>query len=689
MNADGRRCTIRSEQSGEPGYFRPPRLVGVEHMAVPRYLPRWMILVIDTALCVLALLAAYQLRFNFQVPNHEYELLWPMLPVFLLVRAGSLAAARIHKGLVKHTSTEDARRIFLTVLAGSAVFGLLSAVRFYLMDGIYFLPRTVIIIDFMATAMLLIASRIAVKLLYLRAKGSGKNEVRVVLYGAGAAGLITKRTLERDGSARYKVEAFVDDDSKRSGQRLEGVPILPVEKLPELLRDGDIDQVIITILHPEPENRRRVVDACMAAKTHVLSVPPVHDWINGQLSRGQIREVRIEDLLGRAPISLDDAPLKERFAGKRVLVTGAAGSIGSEIARQLLSIGVEEAVLLDNAESALYDLEMELKAKGRTNFRPVIGDVRDRDALGRLFAEVRPEIVFHAAAYKHVPLMEAQPDQAVRTNVMGTRNVAELCCTNNVEECVLVSTDKAVNPTSVMGASKRVAEQYVQSLTPSQPSPGGRGNTLSQPSPGGKGNTPSQPSLGEKGNTLSQPSLGGKGPECGTRFVTTRFGNVLGSSGSVIPLFRKQIAEGGPVTVTDPDVTRFFMTIPEACRLVLEAGAMGKGGEIFVFDMGAPVRIIDLAEKMIRLSGKEPGRDIAITITGLRPGEKRFEELLASAENTLPTHHPRILIGKTRSLESEYVRERVEALVRCAGMGNAEECRKLLKQLVPEYTTGG
>ncbi len=608
-------------------------------MTAPRYLPRWMILVIDSVLCVLALMAAYQLRFNFQVPEYEYALLWPMLPIFLLVRAGSLGAARIHKGLVKHTSTEDARRIFLTVLAGSVLFGVFSAVRYYLIDGIYFLPRTVIIIDFMATAMLLISSRIAVKLLYLRAKGSGKDEVRVVLYGAGAAGLITKRTLERDGAARYRVEAFVDDDAKKSGQRLEGVPILRTDKLPELLGDGDIDQVIVTIQHPDPENRRRVVDACMAAKTHVLSVPPVNDWINGQLSSGQIREVRIEDLLGRAPISLDDSPLKERFAEKRVLVTGAAGSIGSEIARQLLSIGVREAVLLDNAESALYDLEMELRAKGRTNFRPIIGDVRDRDAMARLFTDVRPEIVFHAAAYKHVPLMEAQPDQAVRTNVMGTRNIAELCCANDVEECVLVSTDKAVNPTSVMGASKRVAEQFVQSL----------------------------------------------GGSCGTRFVTTRFGNVLGSNGSVIPLFRKQIAEGGPVTVTDPEVTRFFMTIPEACRLVLEAGAMGKGGEIFVFDMGAPVRIIDLAEKMIRLSGKQPGRDVAITITGLRPGEKRFEELLASAENTLPTHHPRILIGKTREVDAAAVKHAVQDLIDSALRGDADACVARMKQLIPEY----
>ncbi|HMU14979.1 MAG: polysaccharide biosynthesis protein [Bacteroidetes bacterium] len=616
-------------------------------MPLPRYLPRWAILLIDTALCLLALLAAYQLRFNFQVPVHEYDLLWPVLPVFLLVRAGSLFAARVHMAQVKHTSTEDARRIFLVVLAGSALFGLLSMARYYLIDGTYFLPRTVIIIDFMATAMLLIASRIAVKLLHLRARGSGKDEVRVLLYGAGAAGLITKRALDRDGAARYTVAAFLDDDAKKAGQRLEGVPIVRADKLVDLLKDGGIDQVIITVQHPDAENRRRVVDAAMAWHTQVLSVPPVHDWINGQLSSGQIREVRIEDLLGRATISLDDTLLKERFSGKCVLVTGAAGSIGSGIARQLITLGAGHTVLLDNAESDLYDLEMELRGLGHVDFTPVIADVRDRTALERVFAARKPAIVFHAAAYKHVPLMESWPEQAILTNVLGTRIVAELCIAHHVEECVLVSTDKAVNPTSVMGASKRIAEMVVGAL-------------------GGSGNT---------------------------RFVTTRFGNVLGSNGSVIPLFRKQIAAGGPVTVTDPEVTRFFMTIPEACRLVLEAAVMGKGGEILVFDMGAPVRIIDLAEKMIRLSGKEPvwageqpgpGR-IAIAITGLRPGEKRFEELLASAENTLPTHHPRILIGRVRDVDATFVRHGVDALIAAAGLGDREGCLVELRKLVPEY----
>lgn len=612
----------------------------IRRMPLPRYIPRWAILLIDTGLCVVALLAAYQLRFNFSVPAHEWALLWPVLPVFIAVRLFSLWWMRIHMGLVKHTSTEDAKRIFLTLLGGSLFFGLLSAGRFFLFDRLFLLPTSVIIIDFMASSMGLITSRIAVKLLYLRAKGSGKDEVRVILYGAGEAGLITKRTLDRDSSRKYAIEAFVDDDTQRAGQRVEGVTIHTTAQLPTLLADGDVDQVIITIQKPQAENRRRVVDMAMKARTHVLSVPPVTDWINGQLSSGQIREVRIEDLLGRAPIQLDDAEVRAHFIGKRVLVTGAAGSIGSGIVRQVVGFGAAHTVLLDNAESALYDLQMELVGRAHTAFSPVLCDVRDRQALEAVFAQQRPQIVFHAAAYKHVPLMEAQPDQAVYTNLIGTRNTAELALAHGTEEFVLISTDKAVNPTSAMGASKRAAELLVQSL-----------------------------------------------PAGSCRFITTRFGNVLGSNGSVIPLFRKQIADGGPVTVTDPDVTRFFMTIPEACRLVLEAATMGKGGEIYVFDMGEPVRIIDLAEKMIRLSGKEPGRDIAITFTGLRPGEKRFEELLADSENTVPTHHPRILIGRTSTVDMAAVHAATETLIRAAQAGDAPACLKALHDLIPEYTT--
>ncbi len=619
-----------------------PRLAVRRHlraMGSSPPLPRWAVVLIDLAQCLCSLLAAYQLRFNFAVPAFEYALLWPVLPVFIAVRLSWYLGAGVQRSMVRHTSTSDARRVFLVVLGGSLTLLLLNAFRYFLMDGSYVLPTSVIIIDFLATVMLMITTRIAVKLLYLRAQSSGKEAVKVILYGAGEAGLITKRTLELEGSHRYAVVAFVDDDAAKSGRRLENVPIRSTADLPQLLASGDIDQLIITIQTPDAENRRKVVDLCMTAKTHVLSVPPVNDWINGQLSSSQIREVRIEDLLGRPPIQLDDALLRQQFAGRRVLVSGAAGSIGSEIARQLIALGVERAVLVDQAESPLYDLEMQLIAKGHRNFLPVVGDVRDHASMDALFAAERPEVVFHAAAYKHVPLMEAQPLQALGTNLEGTRIMADLACAHGVSEFVLISTDKAVNPTSVMGASKRIAEIYVQGL---------RGG-------------------------------------CATRFVTTRFGNVLGSNGSVIPLFRRQIAEGGPVTVTDPEVTRFFMTIPEACRLVLEAASMGKGGEIYVFDMGRPMRILDLAEKMIRLSGKEPGRDIPIVFTGLRPGEKRFEELLASAENTLPTHHPRILIGSGREMDPAPARLLIEQLLAQGRAGDLKGSLRLMKELVPEY----
>jgi FlaA1/EpsC-like NDP-sugar epimerase len=606
-------------------------------MPRPRVLPRSAIVLIDLALCLAALFGAYQLRFNFNVPRLEYALLWPMLPVYIAVRLGWYLGLGVQRSMVRHTDTNDARRVFLTVFAGSLTLALCNGLRYVAVDGKFVLPFSVVIIDFMGAALLLITARIAFKLLHLRRQGKGKNELRVVLYGAGESGLITKRALERDGSAKYSVAAFVDDDRQKTGKRLEGVMIEPTSELPRLLADSDVDQVIITVQRPDPENRRQVVDAAMAAGTQVRTVPPVHDWINGQLSSGQIREVRIEDLLGRAPIRLDDAEVRQRFMGRRILVTGAAGSIGSELVRQSIALGAE-LTLVDSAESPLYDLEMELKGKGHWGFRAVVGDVRDASAMERVFGDARPEVVFHAAAYKHVPLMEAQPTEAVRTNVGGTRILADLALRHGVQEFVLISTDKAVNPTSVMGASKRTAELYVSTLA-------GRG----------------------------------------TAFITTRFGNVLGSNGSVIPLFRRQIAEGGPVTVTDPEVTRYFMTIPEACRLVLEAATMGKGGEIYVFDMGDPVRIADLADKMIRLSGKEPGRDIEVKYTGLRPGEKRYEELLAQQENTLPTHHPRILIGQVRETSADQVVRAVDLLLEAAHAGDAARCLEGLHALVPEY----
>jgi FlaA1/EpsC-like NDP-sugar epimerase len=609
-------------------------------MKLPVLFPRWGVLLIDLVLCLMALATAYLLRFNFQVPGLEVDLLLPVLPVFLAVRAASFLLAGTHRLMVRHTSTEDARLIFLTVLAGSAALGLLSMIRFLLVDGLYLLPRAVIVIDFMATVMVLIVARIGFKIHHLRNQVKGKEVVRVVIHGAGEAGLITKRTLERTGQRRYKVVAFVDDSAQRVGRTLEGVDVRSTEELSTLLEQEGVDQLIIAIAAPDPEHRRRVVEAGMAARVKVLTIPPVQDWINGQLSAGQIHEVRIEDLLGRPVIKLDDRLVRTVFSGKRVLVTGGAGSIGSELVRQLTELECERIILLDVAESPSHDLAVELHAKGRDQHVQVqLGDVREMERMRNLFKEFRPQVVLHAAAYKHVPLMEAQPLEALHTNVIGTHRLAQLAAENGVDRFILISTDKAVNPTSVMGASKRIAEQVVTML-------------------------------GKAGRT---------------QFITTRFGNVLGSNGSVIPLFRRQIQEGGPVTVTHPEVTRYFMTIPEACRLVLEAASMGHGGEIYVFDMGAPVRIADLAQKMIRLSGLVPGEDIEIIYSGLRPGEKLYEELLAGAEDTLPTHHPRILIGKVRPGDDLRLRAFLDELPELIRNGEAETAVRRMKELVPEY----
>ena len=633
-------------RSVEPCILCPP--LQVRPMPIARLFPRWGVLAIDLILCLMALGLAYLLRFNFQVPPHEVDLLLPVVPVFLAVRLASFVIAGTHRLMVRHTNTDDARLLFLTVLGGSLALAVLSVLRYYLWDGLYLLPRAVIVIDFLGTAMLLISVRIAFKLRHLRRQGTGKHLVRVVIHGAGEAGLITKRTLERASSARYEVMAFVDDDTRRTGRTLEGAPVYHTDRLATLLNGGNVDQVIIAIANPDPEHRRRVVDACMAAQVRVLTIPPVSDWINGQLSAGQIQEVRIEDLLGRPVIQLDAEAVQQLFRGRKVMVTGAAGSIGSELARQLHALGAAQLVLVDLAESGLYELDMALKRRPSACAVQVrVGDVRDAAAMERIMAQHGPQVVFHAAAYKHVPMMEAQPVEAAATNVLGTLHMAELACRHRVEKFVLISTDKAVNPTSVMGASKRVAEMVVSA------------------SPQG----------------------------CTTQFITTRFGNVLGSSGSVIPLFREQILAGGPVTVTHPEVTRFFMTIPEACRLVLEAATMGHGGEIYVFDMGTPVRIADLAEKMIRLSGSEPvpadapptPGAIPIVFTGLRPGEKLYEELLATAENTLPTHHPRILIGQVRPTDSRQLQEALARLQHATAEGNSERVVQVLKALIPEY----
>ncbi|MFT4683174.1 MAG: FlaA1/EpsC-like NDP-sugar epimerase [Yoonia sp.] len=605
-----------------------------------RNTPRWIIFLIDMIICICAFVSAYMLRFEFAPPQIEKDLAWAFFPLFLGVRAISFYLGKTYAGIIRYTSTQDAQRIFITIAAGSLAFALANQVKYRFVDQAYFIPNTIIIIDFLASLFILIASRIAVKVAYMELKSPVKSKKNVVIYGAGEAGLITKQAIERDSQSGINVSAFIDDDKQKSGKKLEGASIYHFSKAPEYFAQGKIDEIIISVQQITPERKAAVIDLALKYNVRVLNVPPVRRWINGELSLRQLREINIEDLLGRSAISIDNQEVRSLVHNKRVLITGAAGSIGSELARQIAAYKPSKLILFDQGETPLYEIEQELKAKGlHSHCDFVIGDIRQQDRVNRMMENYLPQVVFHAAAYKHVPLMEDNPSEAILANVKGTQNLADAAHHYNVERFVFISTDKAVNPTSVMGATKRVAEMYVQSL-----------------------------------NALS---------ECA--FITTRFGNVLGSNGSVIPLFKKQLENGGPITVTHKDVTRFFMTIPESVELVLEAGMMGNGGEIFLFDMGASVKIYDLAEKMIQLSGRTLGKDIEIKITGLRPGEKLYEELLASEENTIPTHHQKILKARVREASFEEVRGEVQKLIRLFGQQDNTKIVMQLKVLVPEY----
>ena len=603
-------------------------------------IPRWSILIIDLLVCVFSLTLAFFLRFNFaSIPPHELKTLPKAYIIVITVRLISFLISKIYKGVVRYTGTRDAFRIFSVVVSGSVLVFVVNVLHGFI-SGYYFIPHSVVVIDLLCTLFVMVSSRLAVKAVYLESKNPEKQKTNVIIYGAGESGLITKRTLDRDAAVKYKVIGFVDDDEKKKGRSLEGVFIYPLSKLEALITEHEIETIIISIQNLSSKKKNEIVEICINRNVKVLNVPPVSRWINGELSFNQLKSINIESLLERDPIKLDLDLIEEQLRQKTILVTGAAGSIGAELVRQILRFNPRKIILLDQAESPLYDIEMELFDKHpSTLFEIVIGDVRSNDRMNNLFRTFKPQLVYHAAAYKHVPMMENNPSESIFTNVLGTKNISDLSVEYGVEKFVMVSTDKAVNPTNVMGASKRIAEIYIQSL-----------------------------------NKKSK-----------TNFVTTRFGNVLGSNGSVIPRFKKQIEEGGPITITHPEITRYFMTIPEACQLVLEAGCIGKGGEIFVFDMGKSVKIIDLARKMIKLSGLTEGKDIQIIYTGLRPGEKLFEELLADTENTITTHHPQILIGKIKEYNFDEINNKINKLIQLFDAQNNIEIVALMKEIVPEY----
>jgi FlaA1/EpsC-like NDP-sugar epimerase len=603
-------------------------------------LPRGIIFAADITIVLFSLVAAYLIRFNFSIPAHEADTFIYVFPIVLAIRAIGFLVAKTHAGIIRYTSAADIQRILVSLVAGSLLFCILNLATYYTRE-FYTVPFSIIIIEFLLTFFVMSSLRVMIKTLYMQSLNPSGEKTNVIIFGAGEAGIITKRTLDRDAGTRYNVLAFVDDNEKKSGKKAEGVTIYETKKhLEKLLQENDVKNLIIAIQHLDPNRKKEIIEVCLKFNTKVLNVPPVSNWINGTLSFKQIKKVNIEDLLEREPISLDIDKVKKELTGKRILITGAAGSIGSELVRQVLRFNPEMVYMLDMAESPLHDLELELKDNHfASRTEAVIADIRHPGRMENVFRTFRPQVVFHAAAYKHVPMMEDNPSEAILTNVLGTKITASLAHEFGAEKFVMISTDKAVNPTSVMGASKRIAEIFIQSL-----------------------------------NANSN-----------TRFITSRFGNVLGSNGSVIPRFNKQIEERKPITITHPEITRYFMTIPEACQLVLEAGAMGQGGEIFIFDMGRSVKIVDLAKKMIQLSGLELGKDIQIVFTGLRPGEKLYEELLADEENTIPTHHEKIMVAKVKNYNFEDVDANIRELISLFDMQDNISIVGKMKEIVPEF----
>ncbi|ADY30459.1 polysaccharide biosynthesis protein [Cellulophaga lytica] len=607
---------------------------------VTRYASKWLVLAIDIVIMVVAFILSYLIRYNltleFDVAQLPYQ-----IPIVAVVAALAFLITGSYKGVVRHTGVKDVYNIFNAICLSSILMILMVLANKKLdLFSWTTIPLQIIIVHSLIAFLALSASRYLFKSLYNSiVNKSLHNTKRVLIYGAGESGIITHSAITNHSKSNVKVVGYVDNNSKKVGKSINGVNVYAKDDLnEEFLVNNGISEVIFSIQNINPTALRELVESMVDFPVKVKIVPPVEDWINGELKFSQIKQVQIEDLLDRAPINIENSKISGELKDKVVVVTGGAGSIGSELVRQICKYNYKSLIVIDQAESALYDLQQELKQNGYHNFFPIVGDIRDKNRLNYLFNEYKPNIVFHAAAYKHVPLMEYNSYEAIKINVAGTKVLADLSIQHNVDKFVFVSTDKAVNPTNVMGGTKRIAEMYISCMQ----------------------------------------------QENKTKFITTRFGNVLGSNGSVIPLFKKQIDKGGPLTVTHKDVTRFFMTIPEASQLVLEAGAMGEGGEIFIFDMGKSVKIFDLAKNMIKLCGLKYPEEMDIKITGLRPGEKLYEELLANGENTMPTYHKKIMISKVRELDYVKTRSLIDEL--CVNnMFFKSNTISLMKDIVPEF----
>ncbi|EOR94018.1 UDP-N-acetylglucosamine 4,6-dehydratase [Arcticibacter svalbardensis MN12-7] len=616
--------------------------------------PRWVIFIIDIFLTVLALLMAKVVRHNFDLDSINMVALNKSVVIAMLINIAMFLSLGIYAGIIRYTSAEDSTRILGALTASSLILFFIHSVVIAF-GGAPFISTADIIIYTLFSFVFLITYRVIVKYFFMYIKNLKLDTIRVMVYGAGEAGLATKRTFDHDPNVNKRILAFVDDDERKVGKSIDGVKILDAKNLEELIVQHELDEIIFASYAIPLERKNQIVDICLEHKVRVLNIPARDVWTRKDTKTNQIQNINIEDLLNRDSIQLDNRIIEEELRNKRILITGAAGSIGSEIVRQLMKFNTGMIIICDQGETPLHHLYMELsETHQHSDFFAFIGDVRDKKRMDFLFNKFKPHYVYHAAAYKHVPMMEGNPAESIKTNVLGTKTIADLSVKYGVEKFVMISTDKAVNPTNIMGASKRIAEIYVQSLN----------NSLSN---------------------LDLSINGGLSMKPVTKFITTRFGNVLGSNGSVVPLFKQQIEKGGPVTVTHPDITRYFMTIPEACRLVLEAGSMGHGGEIFVFDMGKSVKIVDMARKMIQLAGLVPDVDIKIAFTGLRPGEKLYEELLNDGENTLPTHHEKIMIGKVREHDFAEVEAQLDELFKLAVINDNNQIVLQMKRIVPEF----
>ncbi|WP_118972064.1 nucleoside-diphosphate sugar epimerase/dehydratase [Taibaiella koreensis] len=623
-----------------------------------RLAPRWIIFLLDLCCCIVAMSMAFLLRMNFNLNEIDHYPLLKILSITVAVNACLLVAFKTYAGIVRYTSVEDTGRILSVNTIVCLIFLLIENIypKAESMPEAALFPTSVLFIYYLSINFLLIIYRLFVKRIFHYLFSVRKKTIKAALYNAGYEGLLAKKMISDNQRSEIKIMAFLEDNERLIGKIIETTSVVRANKasLERLKREG-LELLIIADPYIRKQRLNDLVDICLELNLRIQQVPSSEKWINNTLQADQLKDVNIEQLLERDVIKIKNEQVGTEIRNKKVLVTGAAGSIGSEIVRQLLQYNPAIIIACDMAETPLHELRLSLPEDARV--KTFIGDICDRIRMEQIFEIYAPDIVYHAAAYKHVPLMEEHPSAAILNNVLGTKILAELSVSYAVEKFVMVSTDKAVNPTNVMGASKRISEIFAQSY---------------------------YKYISRSGKS-SLNSGNGSMPLRTTKFITTRFGNVLGSNGSVIPRFKKQLEEGGPITVTHPDITRYFMTIPEACQLVLEAGAMGKGGEIFVFDMGSPVKIVDLARKMIRLAGKEPDRDIHITYSGLRPGEKLYEELLNNAENTMPTYHEKIMIATVREYDFASVYTQVDDLIDLAQKHFLMETVGKMKEIVPEF----